>query len=172
MTDMFCYQCQQTAGNKGCIRTGRLRQTTGHCQFPGPAGLPADSSGGNRRPHRPPHPPCRPSFGGRTVYHPHQREFPQPGYPGLYQAGGGGNQAAGRDNRQPYLPLDRGNRCSLSALHTIVWPQRHGGLRPPRPQSGLREPGGHQLVLQRVVSAQPSSHRGGMAGPGWWSLER
>ena len=22
MTDMFCYQCQQTAGNKGCIRTG------------------------------------------------------------------------------------------------------------------------------------------------------
>ena len=22
MTDMFCFQCQQTAGNKGCIRTG------------------------------------------------------------------------------------------------------------------------------------------------------
>ena len=22
MSDMFCFQCQQTAGNKGCVRTG------------------------------------------------------------------------------------------------------------------------------------------------------
>ena len=22
MPDMFCFQCQQTAGNKGCVRTG------------------------------------------------------------------------------------------------------------------------------------------------------
>ena len=22
MSDMFCYQCQQTAGNKGCVKVG------------------------------------------------------------------------------------------------------------------------------------------------------
>ena len=22
MSEMFCFQCQQTAGNKGCVRTG------------------------------------------------------------------------------------------------------------------------------------------------------
>ena len=22
MSDMFCFQCQQTAGNSGCVRTG------------------------------------------------------------------------------------------------------------------------------------------------------
>jgi hypothetical protein len=26
MSDMFCFQCEQTAGGKGCTRTGRLRQ--------------------------------------------------------------------------------------------------------------------------------------------------
>ena len=30
MSDMFCFQCQQTAGNKGCVQRGRLRQAAGY----------------------------------------------------------------------------------------------------------------------------------------------
>ena len=34
MSDMFCFQCQQTAGNKGCVRTGVCgkQPTTAHLQ--------------------------------------------------------------------------------------------------------------------------------------------
>ena len=34
MSDMFCFQCQQTAGGSGCIRTGVCgkQPTTAHLQ--------------------------------------------------------------------------------------------------------------------------------------------
>ena len=38
MPQMFCFQCQQTAGNKGCTH-GRLRKATGNRPLAGRTGV-------------------------------------------------------------------------------------------------------------------------------------
>ena len=45
MPEMFCFQCQQTAGNKGCVRTGVCGKQPDTAAAAGRAGLCADPAG-------------------------------------------------------------------------------------------------------------------------------
>ena len=49
MSEMFCFQCQQTAGGSGCVRTGRVRQAAGNRQSAGCPCVPPHPSGGSLR---------------------------------------------------------------------------------------------------------------------------
>lgn len=61
MPDMFCFQCQQTAGGTGCVRTGVCGKAAAHGAAAGCAHLRADPSGAGRAGGVTPHGGERPS---------------------------------------------------------------------------------------------------------------
>ena len=74
MPEMFCFQCQQTAGNKGCVRTGVCGKQ------PDTAALQDELicaliqlAQQRAQDHR--HAGDRPPFDGRSVHHADQRQF-------------------------------------------------------------------------------------------------
>ena len=71
MSEMFCFQCQQTAGGKCCVSTGVCgkQPETAHLQDELVRELIGLAEAATA------HADGRPAVGGRSVYHTDQRQF-------------------------------------------------------------------------------------------------
>ena len=169
MPDMFCFQCQQTAGNKGCVQapasaasSRRLPNLQDELVYALIRLAELSDTGG---------PPARsqPPDHRRPVHHPDRRKLRQRRHPGVHPPGFRGDRQAGRLRLPPGGALEGRDRHRLPAVHPAFRDEGHGRLRPPRLEPGLPGRRGHGLVRQGALRRQPGSTPWRNGSPSSWN---